>query len=134
MKVHAQPKPLTEPLPGGKEGATVTVEPLLGGELDSPPALFERPGGRLETLKVLGIGTPRSKWWTVPCPAFLIRHPGAGPMLVDTGLHPSVAAKPQREHGTRCGPGSAGRGSSRAETYPPSFASGGSRPGTFPWS
>ncbi len=45
MKVHAQSKPLTEPLPGGKRGATVTVEPLLGGELDSPPTFFERPGG-----------------------------------------------------------------------------------------
>ena len=34
---------------------------------------------------------------TVPCPAFLIRHPTAGPFLVDTGLHGSVAAQPDRE-------------------------------------
>jgi N-acyl homoserine lactone hydrolase len=99
MKLHAEPKPLTEPLSGGQQGTTVTVEPLLGGELESPRALFERPGGRLETLKMLGIGTPRSRWWTVPCPAFLIRHPDVGPMLVDTGLHPSVAAKPRENMG-----------------------------------
>src|ERR687892_352584 len=99
MRFRPQPKPLTEPLRGGAEGATVTVEPLLGGEIDSPPAFFERPGGRLETLKLIGVGTPRSDWWTVPCPAFLIRHPAAGPVLVDTGLHPSVTAKPSENMG-----------------------------------
>src|SRR6185295_15218657 len=50
-----------------------------------------------EMLKVLRV--PRSQWWTVPCPAFLIRHPDAGPMLVDTGLHPSVAAEPRENMG-----------------------------------
>ena len=35
----------------------------------------------------------------MPCPAFLITHPDAGPMLVDTGLHPSVAAKPRENMG-----------------------------------
>ena len=99
MKLHAEPKPLTEPLAGGEPGTTVTVEPLLGGELEFPRAFFERPGGGLETLKVLGAITSRSRWWTVPCLAFLIRHPSAGPMLVDTGLHPSVAAKPRENMG-----------------------------------
>ena len=68
MKLHAEPKPLTEPLSGGEQGATVTVEPLLGGELDSPPAFFERPGGRFETLKVLGIGTPAPSGGPSPAP------------------------------------------------------------------
>ena len=44
MKVHAEPKPLDEPLPGGTPGATVTVEPLSGGEVQCPRAMFERPG------------------------------------------------------------------------------------------
>jgi glyoxylase-like metal-dependent hydrolase (beta-lactamase superfamily II) len=99
MKVHAQPKRLTSPLPGGRQGATVTVEPLLGGEVQGPRAMFERPGGPLETIKVVGLFTPRSQWWTVPCPVFLITHPGVGPMLVDTGLHPSVAASARENMG-----------------------------------
>jgi N-acyl homoserine lactone hydrolase len=94
MKVHAEPKPLSGPLPGGKAGATVVVEPMRVGEAQVPPGMLEDGGGRLTNLRMLGIGTPRSRWWWVPCPAFLIRHPGAGPVLVDTGLHPSVAAKP----------------------------------------
>jgi N-acyl homoserine lactone hydrolase len=99
MKLHAQPKLLTEPLAGGEQGTTVVVEPLLGGEVQVPPDFFERPGGHLETIKVSGIFTPRARWRTVPCPAFLISHPSAGSMLVDTGLHPSVAAKPRENMG-----------------------------------
>ena len=94
MRVHAEPKPLREPLAGGTRGATVVVEPLKAGEVQAPRAYFERAGGRFETLKTLGVGTPRSRWWWAPCPAFLIHHPSVGAILVDTGFHPSVAATP----------------------------------------
>ena len=30
----------------------------------------------------------------MPVPAFLVEHPGVGPILIDTGFHPSVAANP----------------------------------------
>jgi N-acyl homoserine lactone hydrolase len=94
VKVHAEPKALTEPLEGGRDEATVVVEPLKAGEVQGPRAFFERAGGRFETLKTIGIGTPRSQYWWVPCPAFLIHHPSAGAVLVDTGLHPSVSSDP----------------------------------------
>jgi len=99
MKLHAQPKPLTGPLRGGAEGAIVSVEPLHGGELQAPSAFFERAGGRIESLRMLGLGAPRSAWWWVPCPAFLIRHPSAGNLVVDTGFHPSVSARPSENLG-----------------------------------
>jgi N-acyl homoserine lactone hydrolase len=99
MKVHSEPKPLTEPLARGSEGASVVVEPLRVGEVQIPRALMESTGGPFRELRMLGIGTPRSRWVWVPCPAFLIRHPTAGPFLVDTGLHPSVTAKPQANLG-----------------------------------
>src|SRR5262249_7102969 len=35
----------------------------------------------------------------VPCPAFLIRHPTAGDLLVDTGLHPAMASDPRHSFG-----------------------------------
>lgn len=98
MKVHAEPRRLTGPLPGGaREGATVAVEPLTVGEAQLPAGWMERPGGPLEALRV-GL-TPRSRWLTVPCVAFLIRHPSVGPFMVDTGLHPSVSAKPSANFG-----------------------------------
>jgi len=93
MKVKATPRPLTGPLAGGTPGATVAVEPLDTGWFEVPPAFLES-AGRLASLRMLGIGTPRSRWWTIPVPSFLIHHPSAGPFLVDTGLHPSVTSQP----------------------------------------
>ncbi len=75
------------------------------------------------TARMLGIGTPRSQWWTVPIPAFLIHHPSAGPLLVDTGLHPSVASSPTENLGRIDRPfrppdGRAGRGPAGAASRP----------------
>jgi glyoxylase-like metal-dependent hydrolase (beta-lactamase superfamily II) len=76
------------------------VRPLSGGEVQFPAAMFERPGGPFEALKVSGLFTPRaSGWWWVPCPAVLITHPSAGPILVDTSLHSSIAAEPGENFG-----------------------------------
>jgi glyoxylase-like metal-dependent hydrolase (beta-lactamase superfamily II) len=94
MKVKAHPRPVQGPFAGGRTDATVVVEPLEVGRVHAPAAFFERAGERLAPIRMLGLATPRSRWWTVPCPAFLITHPTAGPFLVDTGLHSSVIAKP----------------------------------------
>lgn len=101
-KLKAEAKPLEGPLPkGSATGATVVVEPLLGGEVQAPRAFFENPGGRLAKLRMLGLGTPRSKWVWAPVPAFLLTHPTAGPVLVDTAFHSSIAAKPAANLGRK---------------------------------
>ena len=91
VQVATEPKPLTHPLPGGREGATVRLHPLLCGELLAPPGYLERsaagPGRLRDTLAALG---PRRRWSALPVPAFLVEHPSAGALLVDTGFHPSV--------------------------------------------
>lgn len=93
MSVKAEAKPLTDALPGGGAvGTTVSVEPLLAGLMHSPAGLMESDGGRLALVKAAL--TPRMRWRWVPIPTYLIRHPKAGPVLVDTGLHASVAARP----------------------------------------
>ncbi|HZJ29087.1 MAG TPA: N-acyl homoserine lactonase family protein [Solirubrobacterales bacterium] len=98
MSMHVQPNPLDQPLPGGQAGATVTVEPMVTGELQMVPEAMESSGGRVESLRIargmLAGGAPR-----VPVPCFLIRHPGAGAILVDTGLHPSVTTDPRLNFG-----------------------------------
>jgi N-acyl homoserine lactone hydrolase len=99
MKVHVEAKPLHEPLAGGTPGASVTVEPLIAGSVTWPRTMMERPGGRFETLKLLRALISGQPAMTVPCPAFLIRHPSAGAILVDTGLHPSVATDGQENFG-----------------------------------
>ncbi len=99
MKVHVEAKPLHEPLAGGTPGASVAVEPLIAGSVTWPRTMMERPGGRLETLKLLRALLSGEPAMTVPCPAYLIRHPSAGAILVDTGLHPSVATDGQENFG-----------------------------------
>jgi N-acyl homoserine lactone hydrolase len=99
MKVHVEAKPLHEPLAGGTPGATVTVEPIVAGHVTWSRSMMESPGGPFLTLKLaraLITGRPEA---TVPCPAFLVRHPSAGAILVDTGLHPSIATDGRENFG-----------------------------------
>lgn len=91
MATAAEPRPAELPLPGGRAGATVRLEPLLCGRMVVPPAYLHRVEGRLRKLKALGVRVPREEWVEFPVVAFLVEHPGAGPILVDTGFHPAVA-------------------------------------------
>lgn len=91
MKVHVEAQPLHEPLAGGTPGATVAVEPMVAGHTNLPLPAMESPGGRFAGLTYLRTMLTGKPPLTVPIPAFLIRHPSAGAILVDTGLHPSIA-------------------------------------------
>jgi N-acyl homoserine lactone hydrolase len=94
MATAAEPRPAELPLPGGRQGAAVRLHPLLCGRSVAPPAYLLRQPGRMAGLRGLGIGVRRSEWVPIPIVAFLLEHPSAGPVLIDTGLHPSVAVKP----------------------------------------
>lgn len=95
MAVHVTPTPLSRPLPGGQAGATVSVEPIVTGQVEMVAEAIEGEGGRMGSLRRFVSGERR----LYPCPVFLIRHPGAGPVLVDTGFHPSVATDPKHSFG-----------------------------------
>ena len=99
MNIHAEPTPLHEPLAGGTQGATVIVEPIMAGHVNWPLPMMESPGGRFLTLRLMRTMLTGKPPLLVPCPAFLIRHPSAGAILVDTGLHPSISADPQENFG-----------------------------------
>jgi N-acyl homoserine lactone hydrolase len=99
VKVRVEAKPLHEPLAGGMPGATVTVEPIVAGHITWPATMMERPGGRFETLKLLRALLTGNPATTVPCPTFLICHPSVGAILVDTGLHPSIATDGKENFG-----------------------------------
>ena len=99
MKVSVEPHPLHEPLAGGTPGASVVVEPIVAGHVDLPRQTMVSPGGRFLTLKLLRALLFPTEANVVPVPAFLIRHPSAGPILVDTGLHPSIATDGKENFG-----------------------------------
>ena len=124
MTVHVEPQPLHESLHGGAPGARVVVEPLIAGHVDFPEAAMVSPGGRFLTLRIARAIT-RQAAPPGPGPAFLIRHPSAGAILVDTGLHPSIATDGRENLGGTV-IGTRSRRSSPAKTSPRSCASAGS--------
>ena len=97
MAVQTSPRPLDGPLPGGTAGAVVTVEPMVTGRIQVPKAIQASPSGEMGLIKSLR--AMRGETWAVPVPAFLVHHPSAGPLLVDTGLHPSIATDPDANLG-----------------------------------
>jgi len=99
MATAAEPRPAELPLPGGRDEARVRLHPLLTGTVKGPQAWFLREDGRLAWRHALGFGVKKADWLTVPVPAFLVEHPGVGPVLIDTGFHASVAAAPRANLG-----------------------------------
>jgi N-acyl homoserine lactone hydrolase len=93
----AEASRLTQPLPGGQEGATVRVHPINTGYIHSPAEFMARTEGSWKALRSLR--TPQEEWLRLPVPAFLIEHPGVGKIMVDTGLHASVATDPKQNMG-----------------------------------
>jgi N-acyl homoserine lactone hydrolase len=97
----AEPSRLTKPLPGGQEGATVAFRPLVSAWIASPDELMAMTGSTFKAFRSLR--SERKGWLRIPVPAFLIEHPGAGRILVDTGFHASVATDPKQNLGGAIG-------------------------------
>ena len=100
MGTAAEPRRAELPLPGGRDGATVRLRPLRCARMLVPPAYLHRVDGRLRKMKGLGLRVPREEWVEFPVLAFLLEHPGAGPILVDTGFHSAVAVDPKQGIGS----------------------------------
>jgi glyoxylase-like metal-dependent hydrolase (beta-lactamase superfamily II) len=100
MATAAEPRPASLPLPGGRPDATVRLRPFLCGRFSSPEPSLHRQQGRLAALRALGIG---AQWTEVPVVAFLVEHPAAGRVLVDTGFHPSIVVSPHEAFGRIAG-------------------------------
>jgi glyoxylase-like metal-dependent hydrolase (beta-lactamase superfamily II) len=99
MATAAEPRPAQLPLPGGREGAAVRLHPLLCARMIAPPALIHRTDGKLASLRAIGVGVSQDDWREIPVQAFLLEHPGAGLVLIDTGFHAAVAVDPRQGMG-----------------------------------
>src|SRR5258707_8835964 len=96
MAAAAEPQPAKLPLAGGKKGATVRVHPVTTGTAMYPIDAFYSRGGRLAALHALGLGSEKVE---IPIPVYIVEHPGAGLMLIDTGFHASLAVDPKANLG-----------------------------------
>lgn len=96
MAAAAEPQPARLPLPGGIDGARVRVHPVTTGTAMYPVDALVARGGRLAALHALGFRSERTE---IPIPAYIVKHPGAGLLLIDTGFHASVAVDPRPNMG-----------------------------------
>ena len=99
MATAAEPRPAELPLKGGPEGANVKLSPILTATVKGPIQWFLRDEGRMGKLRGFGVGVPKDQWVKAPVQCFLVEHPGAGTILIDTGFHASVAVKPRSNLG-----------------------------------
>ena len=99
MTTAAEPRPAELPLPGGRRAPPCGCIPCSPARCAGPTAGSLREEGRLAWRRAFGLGVKREDWLAVPVPAFLVEHPGVGLVLIDTGLHASVAVKPRQNMG-----------------------------------
>lgn len=93
------PGSATTPLPGGSDGAEVEVLPLECGRMPCPPGWLHRPDGPLSPVRAMAPILTRRGMLSIPIPAFLVRHPTAGVIVVDSGLHASTVDDPAQSFG-----------------------------------
>lgn len=104
MSAAIQATPIQLPLPGGQEGASVALHPLLTAEMRAPEAWFHGEPGPRGALRAFGVGVPAEERIRIPVVAFLIEHPEAGAILIDTGFHRVVAEGSPAERNRNLGP------------------------------
>ncbi|MBJ7348883.1 MAG: N-acyl homoserine lactonase family protein [Thermoleophilaceae bacterium] len=85
---------LSAPLSGGSSGANVSVRPLLTAELAAPSGFVHREPGFGAKLRLLRDGALGKNTTWLPAPVFLVEHPTAGLILIDTGMPAAAALNP----------------------------------------
>ncbi|HEX8645574.1 MAG TPA: N-acyl homoserine lactonase family protein [Thermoleophilaceae bacterium] len=76
----------------------VEVEAIRTGELRMPYVYAYRPEGN-PLSRLAGLVRPAGKALRAPCVAYVLRHPEAGTILVDTGFHRDAASARREDFG-----------------------------------
>jgi N-acyl homoserine lactone hydrolase len=69
----------------------VDVHPVVTATMKAPHPYFFRPPGGNWLTRLPGVVRPDGEPIVAPLLAYVVRHPDAGPILIDTGLHPDAA-------------------------------------------
>lgn len=84
------------------EKAAVELDVMVTGKVETPRAYVFRGGGNAltRTAKVLRAGLlPGGDMVPFPCLAYVVRHPAAGTILIDTGMHPDASEDLRKDFG-----------------------------------
>jgi N-acyl homoserine lactone hydrolase len=77
----------------------VELDVILAGEIPMPYPYVFRPAGGNALARLAHVLRPEGKPLRAPLLAFVLRHPEAGPILVDTGLHRGATEDLRRDYG-----------------------------------
>ena len=91
--------PIALPLPVKAPGESVVLHPLLTAVMHGPAGWFHRPSSGNATLSAFGIGVRKDQYIGIPVVCFLVEHPSAGTLLIDTGFHHSALSSPRQNLG-----------------------------------
>jgi N-acyl homoserine lactone hydrolase len=85
----------------GSGKPTVELEVMVSGQVPIPHAYVFRPEGGNRLTRLAAVFNPRGEVVHSPCLAYVLRHPSAGAILIDTGFHADAAQSLRRDFGTR---------------------------------
>jgi len=80
-------------------GVGVEVDVILTAQVPQPHWYVYRPRGATTLTRFARGLTGRDEAVRSPCLAYLLRHPSAGAILIDTGMHPDARAHLRRDFG-----------------------------------
>ena len=81
--------------------AAVELDVMVTARLRMPHAYVFRPEGGNRVMNFAAVLRPGGEVLKAPCLAYVIRHPEAGTILVDTGFHPDARGDPRKDFGLR---------------------------------
>ncbi|HEU4976092.1 MAG TPA: N-acyl homoserine lactonase family protein [Baekduia sp.] len=81
------------------DGHGVELDVVVTAWFTAPEAFVHRPSGLTAPLQVVAGLRPGARKLRCPCLAFVVRHPEAGTIVVDTGFHADAVRAPRREFG-----------------------------------
>jgi N-acyl homoserine lactone hydrolase len=81
----------------------VEVDVLVVAELPIPHGYVFRPKLRNRLVQLTAAMRPGAQTVRCPCLAYVVRHPSAGAILIDTGVHPHASENLRKDFGNRMG-------------------------------
>src|SRR2546425_3612863 len=79
--------------------AHVELDVMVTADISPPHTYVFRPEGGNRLTHIAGLLLPGGEVVRSPCLAFAVRHPSAGTILVDTGLHPDASENLRKDFG-----------------------------------
>jgi N-acyl homoserine lactone hydrolase len=79
--------------------AGVELDVMVTAEIPMPKAYVYRPEGGHRPTNLLAALRPAGEVLHSPCLAYVVRHPSAGTILIDTGMHPNASEHLRQDFG-----------------------------------